>query len=475
MKMPAVVTKKDYYSEIASLALPAFLEKLLLSLVGLVSTVVIGKVVGSEAMSSLTVANTITDILQSIYIGFGFGASIIIARSESRKKEFINKATLNSIYLNAAFGLLLSIFCMLFLKGLLGFMFSSKTEAVTNVAISYLNTVLPYSVFVSVDVAISSCFRGAHDAKTPFYVTAAVNVINAVCSIIFIGFLDMGIKGAAVSYIISTLIGCSIRLSLLFRKNSAIRLDSFHKPDFALIKRILNASASSTLQAFFINFAFLGLQAVTSLISAVAMAGYQVANNILKLTYCITHGIEAAQITLVGNALSEDNRKKARFYSYKLLHTSETICIIWAATMFIFARQFVSVFLESGDSTTLNMATSLLRIMCFTVPFTTYYQSSQGTLKVGGETGALVLSSMLGPWAIRIPLAYILITTIESGALWSVLEGFFAKIPFILPLAESVFTNGITGLITGLFADYIMRTIVHAYKLHKEKWLYNKL
>ena len=205
------------------------------------------------------------------------------------------------------------------------------------------------------------------------------------------------------------------------------------------------------------------------------MAGYQVANNILKLTYCITHGIEAAQITLVGNALSEDNRKKARFYSYKLLHTSETICIIWAATMFIFARQFVSVFLESGDSATLNMATSLLRIMCFTVPFTTYYQSSQGTLKVGGETGALVLSSMLGPWAIRIPLAYILITTIESGALWSVLEGFFAKIPFILPLAESVFTNGITGLITGLFADYIMRTIVHAYKLHKEKWLYNKL
>ena len=82
MKMPAVVTKKDYYSEIASLALPAFLEKLLLSLVGLVSTVVIGKVVGSEAMSSLTVANTITDILQSIYIGFGFGAYLVFIQRD---------------------------------------------------------------------------------------------------------------------------------------------------------------------------------------------------------------------------------------------------------------------------------------------------------------------------------------------------------------------------------------------------------
>ncbi|MDO5480002.1 MAG: MATE family efflux transporter, partial [Clostridia bacterium] len=228
---------------------------------------------------------------------------------------------------------------------------------------------------------------------------------------------------------------------------------------------------ASTLQAFFINFAFLGLQAVTSLISAVAMAGYQIANNILKLTYCITHGIEAAQITLVGNALSESNKEKARLYSYKLLNTSETVCFIWAVIMFIFARFFASLFVGSSDTATLDAATNLLRILCFTVPFTTYYQSSQGTLKVGGETAALVLSSILGPWAIRIPLAYILITSIESGTLWGALEGFFSEVPFICPISEAILTNGITGLITGLFADYIMRTIVHAYKLHKEKWL----
>lgn len=475
MKINTAITKRDYYKEITSLALPAFLEKLLLTLVGLVSTIVIGKAVGSEAMSSLTVATTITDILQSVFIGFGFGASIIIARDESHKKSFTNKTTLNSIYLNAAFGLLLGLLCMIFLKGLLGFMFSSKTASVTSGAVSYLYMILPFSAVASVDVAISSCFRGAHDAKTPFYVTAAVNVINAICCVIFIGFLKMGIKGAAVSYIISTLIGCTVRISLLFNKKSVIHLEGFHRPDFLLIKRILNASLASTLQAFFINFAFLGLQAVTSLISAVAMAGYQIANNILKLTYCITHGIETAQITLVGNALSESNKEKARLYSYKLLDTSEAVCFIWAVIMFIFARFFASLFVGSGDAATLDAATNLLRILCFTVPFTTYYQSSQGTLKVGGETAALVSSSILGPWAIRIPLAYILITTIENGTLWGALEGIFSEVPFLYPMAESVFTNGITGLITGLFADYIMRTIVHAYKLHKEKWLYNTL
>ncbi len=469
------ISRKEYYSEISSLAVPAFLEKLLLTLVGLVSTVVIGKAVGSEAMSSLTVATTVTDILQSVFIGFGFGASIIIARDESHSKEFTNKATLNSIYLNAAFGLLLGGLCMLFLKGLLGFMFSAKTDVVIKGAISYLYAILPFSVIASVDVAVSSCFRGAHDAKTPFYVTAAVNVINALCCVLFIGILDMGIKGASLSYIISTCIGCLVRITLLFHKNSVISLEGFHRPDFKLIKRILNASVASTLQAFFINFAFLGLQAVTSLISAVAMAGYQIANNVLKLTYCITHGVESAQITLVGNALSVNDEKRAKLYSYKLLRTSESVCFLWALVMFIFAKPLAGLFVGMGDTETLNAAITLLRILCFTVPFTTYYQSSQGTLKVGGETSAIVLSSILGPWAIRIPLAYILITSIESGALWSATEGFFINIPLLHPLAEAIFTNGITGLMTGLFADYIMRTLVYSSRLHKEKWLYRKL
>ncbi len=475
MKTSIEISKKEYYSEISSLAVPAFLEKLLLTLVGLVSTVVIGKAVGSEAMSSLTVATTVNDILQSVFIGFGFGASIIIAREKGGSKSFINNATLNSIYLNAAFGFLLSIFCMLFLKGILGFMFSSKTAEVTEGALSYLYTILPFSVVASVDVSVSSCLRGAHDAKTPFYVTAGVNVINAVCCIIFIGFFKLGIKGAAISYIISTLTGCIIRIALLFRKDSVIPLKCFSKPDLTIMKRILNASVSSTLQAFFINFAFLGVQAVTSLIGAVAMAGYQIANNILKLTYCITHGVEAAQITLVGNALSVNDEKRAKIYSYKLLQTSEAVCLIWAAIMFIFAPAFAGIFLGSGDGETLNSAVTLLRILCFTVPFTTYYQSSQGTLKVGGETAAIVTSSMLGPWAIRIPLAYLIVKLIESGTLWNASEGFFSAIPIVYPFAKTVLTNGITGLITGLFADYIMRTLVYGIRLHKEKWLFKKL
>ena len=475
MKTALSISKKEYYSEITSLAIPAFLEKLLLTLVGLVSTVVIGKAVGSEAMSSLTVATTVNDILQSVFIGFGFGASIIIAREKGGEKSFINQTTLNSIYLNAAFGLMLSVICMLFLRGILGFMFSSKTAAVTEGALSYLYTILPFSLVASVDVAVSSCLRGAHDAKTPFYVTAGVNVVNALCCILFIGILDMSIKGAAISYIISTCLGCIIRISLLFKKSSAIHLDKFHRPDFSLIRRILNASVSSTLQAFFINFAFLGVQAVTSMISAAAMAGYQIANNILKLTYCITHGVEAAQITLVGNSLSVNDEKRAKIYSYKLLKTSEAVCLIWAAIMFVFAKPLSGIFLGSGDETTLQTAVTLLRILCFTVPFTTYYQSSQGTLKVGGETAPIVLSSILGPWVIRIPLAYLLVKLIVEGTLWSAFESFFSSLPLIYPYAKAVLTNGITGLIFGLFADYIMRTLVYGIRLHKEKWLSNKL
>lgn len=472
----ANISKKEYYSEVKSLAVPAFLEKLLLTLVGLVSSIILGKVTGSEAMSAVAAATTVTDILLMVYLGFGFGASILIAReagTENSQKR-INEITLNSIYLNAAVGIIFGGLCLLFSEGVLNFLFSEKAGGVILMASSYLKTVLPVSFVAAVDASVSSCLRGAHDAKTPFYITAAVNVLNALLCVIFIGFMDMGISGAAISYLISTVSGCLVRLMFLKMKRSPIFINSFHRVNFNLIKRIANASVSSAAQGFLTNLAFLGMQAVTSLIGTAALSGYQIANNIIKLTYCITHGFEAAQITLVGNNLGKNNREGARLYSYGLLKTAESVCLIWALIMFFFAKPLCSVFVNADDAEALSQAITILRILCFSVPLTTYFQGCQGTLKTGGETAAIIISTVLGPWIIKIPLSYILVKSMVTGSLYAFFAPFTSG-TFIDTFAKSVLTNGIYGMLAGFFIDYLIRDIVYGVRLHKERWLTAKL
>lgn len=470
------ISKKTYYSEVKSLAIPAFSEKLLLTLVGLISSVILGRVTGSEAMSAASAATTITEILQVVYLGFGFGASILIAREAGREnsKSRVNEITLNSIYLNAAMGLLFGTLCLIFSESVLKLLFSKKAENVIILATDYLRTVLPISLIASVDASVSSCLRGAHDAKTPFIITAGVNVLNAILCVVFIGFMDMGIRGAAVSYVISTVVGCLFRLAFLKMKRSPIHIETFHKPNFPMMKRIANAATSSATQSFLTNLAFLGMQAVTSLIGTAALAGYQVANNILKLTYCITYGFESAQATLVGNNLGKKNEDGARLYAYGLLHTAEIFCFVWAVIMFVFARPLCLLFINSSEAETLNRAVVILRILCFSVPITTYFQGCQGTLKTGGETAAIIISTVLGPWAIKVPLSYFLVKAIVDGRLFAALGPVFSGTA-LYPLAQAVLTDGITGMMVGFFVDYAARSIVYAIRLHKERWLTSML
>lgn len=465
------ISKKEYYKEIKELAIPAFSEKLLLTIAGLVSSVILGRATGSVAMSAAAAATTVIDILQSIYLGFGLGASILIARESGRDnpEKKISEITSNSLYLNAATGLILGILCLIFSGGIMGVLFSKNAKEVTDLALSYLKITLPFSLVYAVDAALSSCFRGAHDAKTPFYITVFVNVLNAILCLIFILGFNLGIHGAAVSYVISLCSGCVIRFLCLKSPRSPIKAE-FHKPNMNIIKRTFNFSLSSSVQACLTNLAFLGMQAVTAMIGTVALAGYQVANNIIKLTYCITYGFEAAQITLVGNQLGKNNPDGARLYTYGLLHTVEILCLLWALIMFVFARPLCLLFVKSEEAEALANAVIILRVLCFSVPLTTYFQGCQGALKVGGENAAIIISTALGPWAIKIPLSYILVKLAVNGNLFALFAPIFEN-TVLYPYAEAVLTSGITGMMVGFFADYIARCIIYGVRLYKEKWL----
>lgn len=466
--------RKGFFGEIASLAIPAFLEKFLLKLIGFVSTIILGRVVGTDAMSAVSVARTLPDILLSIYLGLGFGASIIIAK-EDGDRPHVNKITVNAIFLNGGLGLLLGGICFIFCRPIFRFLFASKAENVAELAISYLRIALPFSAVDAIDAAISSALRGAHDAKTPFLITLLVNVLNAILCTVFIGFFGMGVIGAAVSYAISAVTGCLIRGSMLFRKKSVICLTGFQRPDFQSIRRISRAGIASALQACFINFAFLGMQAVTALISSVHLAAYTIANNIITLSYCITHGSQAAQITLVANHVGRGDKKTAHRYGYGIFWLSQAVCCSCGVLIFIFARPLSSIFIGSQSEEVLSLAVTILRVLCFAIPLTATFQASEGALKVGNEAAVILISNLSGPWLVRLPLAYLLVTLINRGALWTAVCPLLSGMPALSAFAKPLLSNGLTGFLTALFCDYLFRAIIHYTAFRKERWLSSDL
>ena len=209
---------------------------------------------------------------------------------------------------------------------------------------------------------------------------------------------------------------------------------------------MLHLSVPALIEQVFVQFAFIGVQMVTAMIGDVTLAGYQVSNNILSLLYAVTGGLEMTTVTLTGNALGRGEPDLAKDYARTILLIGEAVTCACAVVLFIFAGPIVSLF--TRDPAVIEKARSILRIMCFTVPLTSCFQCITGTLKTSGMLMFVVTVYMIGPWLLRIPVAYLTVRYLHMD---------------------------IYGLIVGFFCDYTFRAGALLIAFLSGKWLKHRL
>ena len=113
-----------------------------------------------------------------------------------------------------------------------------------------------YAVFaLFAQFAIFGWYFGLQDAKTPLYITIAINIINAIFSIYFVNYLDMGIKGVAYGTLIAQYCGLFFALFSL-KKHKNILKSSRLKDIFVAnhLKRFLNINSDIFIRTVALTF-----------------------------------------------------------------------------------------------------------------------------------------------------------------------------------------------------------------------------
>lgn len=440
-------TSRGLLREIAAFSLPAIAEKMLLSIIGMVSTLFVGRL-GTAELAAVSVSNSVLNTLMSLYAGMGLGATILIARAmeEPDGEEHVRQLTFQALVILLIFAALLSSVCFASAGWLLDSLFGGLSGYTRTLGIRYLRLCVPATLALALDIGVSAALRGVKDSRLPFIFTLLVNVINIVLCLVFIYGLNWGIDGAAWAYIISTLCGGFGKLALLSSGRARITLRRAYRLKLRQILLMLRLGLPGLLEQVFVSFAFLGVQMITAMIGDVTLAGNQVSNNLLTLVYGITGGLEMATVSLTGNALGRDDKKMARSYARAIFYICEITTAIAGIFLFIFATPCVSIF--TNDPEVIEKARHILRIMVFTIPLTSCFQGINGTLKTSGMLGFVATVYMIGPWLLRIPIAYVAVRFLNMD---------------------------IHGLILGCFCDYTFRALALLICFYKENWLHKSL
>ena len=274
---------------------------------------------GSRIRCKSTCSNRIYTPLFFILIGIGngigAGVNSVIARYIGAKNDY--KATnsgLHSIILSIGISLIVTVILLLSCKTLLEIMGAND---VLQYALSYGNILFAGSFTLICSNIFSSIFRAEGDIKratNPLILTAILNII---LDPIFIYVLNMGIAGAAIATVLSTLLAVILQVYWMFiKRDMFLKLDfKLNKRDLSIYKDILIVGIPASLEQLLL--AMLGfinnsLIAVTG--GSMQVAAYTSAWRLISIGNMPSIGIGTALITVAGVAYGSrnlDNLKKS--------------------------------------------------------------------------------------------------------------------------------------------------------------------
>lgn len=438
--------------EIIGLAWPSIIEQILEMMVGMVSTIFMGRI-GTSAVAAVGMVNMLMGLLQTVFSGLSMGTTVIIARVTGEgNKEEAKRTLVQSIYMAIAIGISLSIVGKVFSSSILNLFFGRAEKEVLILGLSYFSITLINLPFFVIDIIVSGAMRGAGDTKTPMVITGIVNIINIILNTVLVFGVSalnipaMGVVGSAIAVTISRIIAVLIRMIVLF-KGRKLKLNLSLKDDYSfrpkLMKRIINIGVPAFIEQAVMQGGFLLVQIIIVSLGTVAMAAYQVGINVNSLAFFPIFGFAIANTTLVGQSLGEKQYKKAENYAYEGLKITMIVGFAIGILMVIFARPLASLY--SKDTLVIKEAMLLIRTFGILEPLIAILNVCSATLKAAGDINYVMVTSFVGLWTFRVFGSYSLTNFVHLG---------------------------MYGIMIGIFLDFSSRSFMYLSRMNKGKWKY---
>lgn len=393
------------------LAIPVLLEQFLFMLVGLSDTVITGHYFGEPELAAINLMNYTMWLLMSLFVVVSIGVTALVARSSGAGDTRTALLATNQAFL---LGSLLAVGFTL-----IGLFYADTLIAVMQLqgqsaarAERYLWLLLPAVPAMMVESVGLASLRGAGDTVTGFFTMTLVNAINVALSWgLLLGWgplPELGWDGLPLGTTIGHIVGGLLVLVLLGRGRSGLRLRPRDLlPDSTMLRRILRVGLPGGLDVLFIIGCQFWFVAIINALGDLPAAAHGVAIRIEALAFLPGVAFQVAAGTLAGQHLGAKRYERATRSVLLSLAVGGGVMTVAAVAFFVFPAPLAGLFV-GDDSSVVNLAVPLLRIVAFGIPFLAVQMILTGALRAAGDTRYPLLFTVIGYIGVRIPLAYLL-------------------------------------------------------------------
>lgn len=375
-----------------ALSTPAMIGMLVTALYNIADAVYIGRGVGTLGLAGVSIAFPVQMILMAFAGAVGMGGASLISRQLGAGLRDEADKTLGNVISMALLISALAVVCgLVFVEPIL--LLFGSTEKILPYAKDYLSIILGGSVFFCLTMSSNNIVRAEGNARTAMYTMIISAFINVILDPVFIFGLHMGLRGAALSTVISQATAAVYMIYYFFSGKSTLSISWNNLiPKLFIIKGILTIGTVVFVRQVAGSISFILVNKMLAIYGGdVSVAVYGVVNRLLRLAFMPMMGVVQGMQPIVGYNYGAKKMHRVNETLNLAVKSTTVIGIIGFILMMAFPSYLIRIF--STDTVLIDGGTLALRII-FAAAFLIGAQMVAGGFyqALGKARQALILS-----------------------------------------------------------------------------------
>ncbi len=403
---------KSFYKKTGIVMFPIAIQSIITSISGFIDTMMASQI---DCVSAIGTALQIDALMQGVAFGIGAGINIFVVQYYGANDIKNMKKSFGLSLLSVAFNALLwTAIVFIFNKDLLNLFI--QDEMVIYNALEYIYIACFSYILTSLILSFTFAYHSVQKTYIPLLISVITIVLHIIFNDIFMFKLHLGIKGAAISLLLSQAI-CLLfyfLYSVISHQPFIGRPREMFKMPIYFVKKvymrvtplIINETLFSIGNSLFI--------VAYGLLGKNVMDCYYIGNQIVNIFYTIVNAMSDASTSMIGLELGKENYDYAqREVNYFFGMTAILSCFIIVALL-IFAPQIITLF-ELHSLQQVQLAISIVRVLSVRIAFRLFNVIIFSALRAGGDSKYLTFLDSIILWSVGLLTTFFMICILNMS------------------------------------------------------------
>ena len=342
------ITEGVIWKQILIFFFPILLGTFFQQMYNTVDTIIVGRLVGTEALAAVGATGPLVSMVNGFFIGVSSGATVVLSQAYGAgDRKGVSDSIHTGVALSLVLGVMLTAIGICLGGRVMGWM--GTPENCMADATTYLRIYFAGSIGTVVYNMGAGILRAMGDSKRPMLFLMVTCILNVVLDLLFVAVLHMGVAGAALATVLSQMISAVLPIVVLLRqKEDRLELRKL-RIERSLLGRILRIGIPAGLQFVTFDFSNILIQSGVNSFGDITMAAWTAHGKTDALTWMVTGAFGVSITTFVGQNFGAQKYSRIRKGTWTCLAMGVVMVAALDALLLAFRTPILGIYTDNPE------------------------------------------------------------------------------------------------------------------------------